>query len=253
MAPGTPFKILNNGSSLRGRQLPDGVPTRAPIHVPLAESGVVVMAIDFRMPPAAQYPAALADINLAVRWLNPQAARLGTRANLVGLLGTSSGGHQAMLSALRPDDARYGAHLLEGTSQTANVAFIAMYWSVLDPSARYRMVQEKGVQRLVDAHHAYWPTVDAMDEGNPQLIVEAGEADDLPPALLLQGTADDNLTPNMADNFAAAYTKAGGPITLHKFEGQPHAFVGRDPSAPAAQHAIQLIVYFVHTKAGMIP
>ena len=119
--------------------------TNAPIHVPLAESGVVVMAIDFRMPPAAQYPAALADINLAVRWLNSQAARLGTRANLVGLLGTSSGGHQAMLSALRPDDARYGARLLEGTSQTANVAFIAMCWSVLDPSARYRMVQEKGV------------------------------------------------------------------------------------------------------------
>src|SRR6202022_1080004 len=35
----------------------------------LAESGIIVASIDFRMPPEAGYPASLADINLATRWL----------------------------------------------------------------------------------------------------------------------------------------------------------------------------------------
>ena len=35
----------------------------------LAESGILVASIDFRMPPEAPYPASLADINLGSRWL----------------------------------------------------------------------------------------------------------------------------------------------------------------------------------------
>jgi len=223
--------------------------TNTPIHKPLAESGVVVMAIDFRMPPDAGYPAALQDINTAICWLKSNAESLGSHAGLVGLLGTSSGGHQAMLSALRPDDLSFtpeGANL----DVDAKAAFVALCWAVLDPLARYRMVQEKGIQRLIDAHHAYWPSVEAMEQGNPQMILERGEQSERPPVLLLQGTKDDNLTPDMADRFAAAYRAGGGEITLEKFEGEPHAFVGKDPDSPASRRAIEMIIGFVHTKAG---
>lgn len=223
--------------------------TNTPIHQPLAESGVVVMAIDFRMPPDAGYPAALRDINAAIRWLKTNAEAQGTRADLIGLLGTSSGGHQAMLTALRPDAPDF---LPEGAAGDidAKVAFVALCWAVLDPLARYRMVQEKGVQRLIDAHHAYWPSIEAMEQGNPQLILGRDEPSERPPALLLQGTKDDNLTPDMADRFAAAYRAAGGEITLEKFDGEPHAFIAKDPQSPALRRAIEMIIAFVHEKAG---
>ena len=71
-----------------------------------------------------------------------------------------------------------------------------------------------------------------------------------PPALLLQGTKDDNLTPDMADRFAAAYRAAGGEITLEKFDGEPHAFIAKDPQSPASRRAIEMIIAFVHEKAG---
>ena len=77
-----------------------------------------------------------------------------------------------------------------------------------------------------------------MAEGNPQLILERGETIERPPALIMQGTADDNLTPDMAANFAAAYTRTGGSISFHRFEGQPHAFIARDPAAPDAVRAL---------------
>ena len=45
----------------------------APLDEALAKSGIVVLAIDFRMPPAHRYPASIADINFAIRWLKAHA------------------------------------------------------------------------------------------------------------------------------------------------------------------------------------
>lgn len=223
--------------------------TNHDIHVPLAESGVVVMAIDFRMPPAAQYPASIADINLAVRWLKANAARLGVDPAKIGLLGTSSGGHQAMLAAMRPHDPRYTAHALQGDAGVdASVGYVAMCWPVADPLARYQMVVENGNERLRDAHHAYWPDEAAMDEGSPQRILERSEDVQKPPALLIVGTADDNLGPTMAGRFAETYRKAGGTLRYEEFPGAPHAFIAKDPGAEIARRAIRLIVDFVQAQ-----
>jgi acetyl esterase/lipase len=223
--------------------------TNEPIDRPLAASGAVVMAIDFRMPPAAPYPASIEDINLATRWLKAHAEELGV--SRVGGLGTSSGGHQLMLSALRPEDRRYATLPLPGVGkEDASLAFVVLCWPVVDPLARYRMVRRNGNQRLVDAHHAYWPGEADMADANPQLILERGEAGALPPTLILQGTADDNLTPDMADRFAAAYEKAGGRVRLEKFAGEPHTFIVKDPTSAASRRGVELIKNFVRIQAG---
>lgn len=88
-----------------------------------------------------------------------------------------------------------------------------------------------------------------MAEGSPQAIVERGSGV-LPPALLLQGTGDDNVTPDMADRFAAAWRARGGVLELHKFAGQPHTFVVRDPTSEASRHACELARDFILARAG---
>jgi acetyl esterase/lipase len=123
-------------------------------------------------------------------------------------------------------------------------------WPISDPLARYRMVREKGNTRLVEAHDAWWPSEADMGEGNPQLILERGEAGALPPAILVQGLADDNVTPDMADRFTAAYGARGGRIELHKFEGQPHTFIVRDPASDSSRRATELLRDFVLVQAG---
>jgi acetyl esterase/lipase len=213
----------------------------------LAAHGIAVLSIDFRMPSAARYPDIVADVNYGIRFLKANAARFATRTELVGGLGTSSGGHLVLLNMLRPQDSRYTLHPLPGTD--ASLAFAVACWPVADPLARYRAVQERGNDRLVEAHRQFWPSEEAMAEGSPQLILDRGEPVHKPPALIMQGTADDNLTPDMAANFAAAYMKAGGSIAYHEFEGQPHAFIPRDPAAPDAQRALGLITDFIHHQA----
>src|SRR5262245_38530077 len=100
----------------------------------LASSGIAVAALDFRMPPVAGYPASLADINFATRWLKARADQLKVRAERVGIIGISSGGHQAMLAAMRPRDPRYSAiPLTSEPAGGASVAAVVLVWPVIDP------------------------------------------------------------------------------------------------------------------------
>jgi acetyl esterase len=218
----------------------------APLDEALAKSGIVVLAIDFRMPPKHRYPDSIADIHYATRWLKAHAGEFGSHGDLVGGLATSSGAQQLLLSALKPNDPRYAALPLgEATGEDASLPYLVLCWPISDPLARYRMVKEKGRTPLIQSHDAYWASEAEMAEGSPQRIVESGEAANLPPAILLQGTGDDNVTPDMADRFVAAWRAKGGSIELHKFAGQPHTFVMRDPTSADSLRATELARDFV--------
>src|SRR5260221_6721507 len=146
-----------------------------------AESGILVASIDFRMPPEAPYPASLADINLAVRWLKARARLYGSRPDWVGSMGTSSGGHQVLLAAMRPDDPRYSALALgEAPQVDARVAFVISGWGVLDPLLRYHLAKKAGNQELVENHHAFLGSEAAISPGSSPAILDRGEKAHLP-------------------------------------------------------------------------
>jgi acetyl esterase/lipase len=206
----------------------------------LAAHGVVVMAIEFATAPAARYPEPIADIAAALVWLRDNAGRFDVDPGRIGGFGLSSGAHQLLLAALRPGDPRWSA------GGACPCAFVVIAFGVTDPLARYEMVRASSREDLLSAHHAYWPDREAMAEGNPQLILERGEAECLPPLLLLQGTADENLTDDMAQRFVGAYRSAGGDAALELYAGERHAFIDRSPESAAAQSALAAAVAFIH-------
>jgi acetyl esterase/lipase len=219
------------------------------IHQAVAAAGTAVLALEFRLAPAAPYPGPVADVNLGIRWLKANIARWGGDPNRVGGLGTSSGGHLLLLNVLRPQDPRYtGLTLPNSADVDASLAYVVVCWPISDPVARYGMAKATGNERLVKNHHAFFGDETTMAAANPQRILEDGVALQLPPALLLQGTADANVTPDMADKFAAAYATAGGAITLKKFEGEPHTFISANPTSPASIEALRLITDFIRKQ-----
>src|SRR5919197_4421105 len=110
----------------------------------LAGQGILTVAIDFRQPPEAGYPASVCDMNLAIRWLKAHAAELGGTPR-VGALGVSSGGHLVLLGGLRPRDPRYAAlPLPEHPEIDASLAYVVACWPVSDPLYRYQVHKRAG-------------------------------------------------------------------------------------------------------------
>jgi len=212
----------------------------------LAEAGYAVAAIDFRHA-ADGYPTSLVDINYAVRWVRTRAAELKLHADRVGLCGQSSGGHLAMLSAMRPDDSRYAALKLEGDEDAyASVRCVGMLWPVINPLSRYRNALKQRasddppgwVGDIPEKHDIYWGDETAMEEGNPLLALVRGENVQLPPAIWIQGRPDpvhDYRDPlydgyeTEPDRFVSLYRQAGGDIDLTVIDNEGR---GRGALAP---------------------
>jgi acetyl esterase len=217
----------------------------------LAESGILVASLDFRMPPQAPYPASLADINLGIRWLKARARTYGSRPDWVGLFGTSSGGHQVLLAAMRPDDPRYTALALPDAPQTdARVAFVISGWGVIDPLLRYHLAKKAGNAELVESHHAFWGTEAAMSEGSPPAILDRGEKVAVPPALVFGGDADEWVPVETMHRLVNGWKKAGGAVELELYAGANHGFMTGKPDAPYARPAIERIKAFIRKQTG---
>ena len=215
----------------------------------LAASGLLVAAANFRHA-AEGYPTSLADINFAVRWMKANARKLNGRAEAVGLSGTSSGGHLAMLAAMRPNDARYQAIASPAGSAgvDATVRAIVMQWPVINPISRYlhaRRLRDGAnppawVGNIPERHELYWKTEAAMMEGNPIGILERGEKVLTPPTLWIQGQPDpthdyrDPDSPvelNEPLRFSLNYRKAGGYIETLYLDNEKKAALSPEPTA----------------------
>ena len=143
-----PFPImveLHGGAWVRGDRLNGNAANEA-----LAKHGVIVAALDFRVPPVAPYPASLADIHYGIRWCKTQAAAWNGRPDWIGAMGTSSGAHQAMLLGMRPHDPRYAALALPAGAAGVDgtLGCVIMVSPVIDPLGRY--LYAKGLRQ--DCH-----------------------------------------------------------------------------------------------------
>jgi acetyl esterase/lipase len=222
-------------------------------HQHMASHGIVSVALDFRSGNEAPYPASVQDINYAVRWTKLHARELKTRPDLVGLSGQSSGGHLAMLVAMRPHDPRYAAIALPAGSPAhdASVRCVIMSWPVINPLSRYRHAKRtlaganppEWPKSIIARHDSYWVNEANMAEGNPVLALERGEAVQMPPAVWFQGRGDtvhdykdveSDFDGNEPQRFCADYRKAGGSIALEYIEMERHAGHSPDLSKSGA-------------------
>jgi acetyl esterase/lipase len=215
----------------------------------LAARGILTVALDFRQPPQAGYPASVQDMNLGIRWLKVHAAEYGG-VDKVGALGVSSGGHLVLLGGIRPRDARYSALPLAGHPEVdASLAYVVACWPVSDPLYRYKKAQAAGNQNVVGAHDRYWGTEAAMEEGNPPLALARGEPVELPPTLVIQRKVDTAHPLEMQQRLVEWYRKRGGHIEMPLFDTIPTPFKISD-EFPETATVVETIADFILKNAG---
>jgi acetyl esterase/lipase len=216
----------------------------APMDEKLAASGILVAAIDLRLAKEAPYPASVADANYGVRWLKAKAREWQGDPETVGALGSSSGGHVIQLCGLRPKEPRYNAHPLpEAPRVDATLAYVATRSPISDPFARYQQAKKMARENLIQNSEIYFNPWESIFEGNPQQILERGEAVSLPPMIILQGELDDNVLPAVQERFVATYRRAGGEVEYELFLGCEHRWVAQP--GPQTDRAAEVIKAFI--------
>jgi len=215
-----------------------------PMDRAVAASGVLVVAIDLTLAPEAPYPASVEDANYGVRWLKFRAAAWNGDASMIGVLGSSSGGHVAELIGMRPRDPRYNAIPLSSAPNVdATVAYVATRAPISDPYARYQQAERMQRETMIKNNKVYFNPWETIFEANPQLILERRESVTLPPLLIMQGALDDNVLPAVQEKFAATYKAAGGDCRLHVFEGCEHEWVAKP--GPQTERAHEIVKSFI--------
>lgn len=231
----------------------------------LAASGRVVVAIDFRQAPDHRFPAASADVAAGVRYARAHSGRLGVDPTRIGLLGSSSGGHLALLHAVRP-----GAPEAVGTPIVtpdgapdpgrgdAGVAFVVALYPVADPLARYRYALSReheppppsgfDAKRLIASHRAFFADEAAMAAASVTGIVAEGRATALPPVWVAQPDLDDNVPAAITLAFVDAYRGAGGSVEHVHFPESRHSFAQQE--SPATDKCVAHVLDFVGRRTA---
>ena len=211
----------------------------------IAASGTPVVAIDFRQGPDFQHPAAVEDIQLAVSHLR---AEPPTPFSILGLSGSSSGGHLALSAAINP------------TSPEQTIDFVIALWPVSNPLARYQYLVSRlnedpstfkrfTPDRLKAGHEGYFGEPAQMAAAAIQNQLTAGHYRHLPPLLLVQPELDQNVPIMMSQTLQGAWEIAGGDVDYRLYPDVGHGFAQAD--GPQTQICIADMISFIqrHTAS----
>ncbi len=181
----------------------------------LAAAGCVAVLPDYRLYPAARFPAFIEDGALASAWAIRHAREHGADPARVILAGHSAGAHLAAMLAVQPrwleragaDPAAIrgliglsGPYALQPNTSTLNAIFAAPFSS------------------------ADWRPAEQVTPRAPR-------------TLLLHGADDGVVWPRHAETFATALRAAGVPVELEIYPGRGHADTVAALSAPARSRA----------------
>lgn len=215
----------------------------------LAARGMVVVSLDFRQAPDHPYPTAVADVVAGLRWVRDNAAEIGAGPEPAGLMGGSSGGHLALLAALRPNAPEYGTTPslgMAGKGPPLRVPYVLALWPVADPLARYVYLRERMLdpvpprdrffrpEHLKAAHDAFFGDVATMERASVPRLVAAGEHEALPPLWIAHPERDENVTLAMSEALRDAWHAAGGVAELEVFPDVGHSFANFPGDAATA-------------------
>jgi acetyl esterase len=215
-----------------------------PMDRALAASGLLVVAVDLTVAPEAPYPACVRDANYAVRWLKTKAQTWNGDTAKIGVYGSSSGGHVAELLAMRPRDRRYNAIALAGAPNIdATVAYIATRSPISNTFARYENAERRSNASMVKNNKTFFVPWETIHEANPQEILEREEKVAVVPFLIMQGALDDNVLPEVQEEFVKTYRAAGGECEYHLFENSVHEWVAEP--GPQTDKAREVVKQFI--------
>ncbi|MCC6292100.1 MAG: alpha/beta hydrolase [Bryobacterales bacterium] len=185
----------------------------------LTDAGFTWFTINYRLAPQHPYPAAVEDVEAAVRWVKAHAKEFKVDKRRIALMGESAGGHLVAFVGVRPTPA-------------TRVAAVVDFYGPHDLARRETGREEvsKSLRLFLGVDKPDAAGLAKLKEASPTTYVKRG----LPPFLFIHGTNDVTVpfeqSPVLCDKLKAA----GNRCEVFAVEGAPHG-VGRWESRPEWQ------------------
>jgi len=181
-------------------------------------AGALVVSVEYRLAPEHPYPVPLDDAYAAVAWVAEHAAGLGGDPDRVAVMGDSAGGNLAAAVALRARESG-------GPALRAQV----LVYPALDPSCASASHRENGEGYVLDEPSLrwFWAQYLGRDGNEKDALAAPACADDLhglPPATIV--TAEFDPLRDEGEEYGARLRDAGVPVTVRRFDGMIHGFLG---------------------------
>jgi pectinesterase len=210
-----PAVILVHGGGWSSGDKTSGVD---PLFAPFSRNGVAWFSINYRLAPQHRYPAAVEDIETAIRWVKSHAVEFKVDPARLGLLGESAGGHLVTMVVVRAKD------------DTRVAAAIPFYAPVdLESDTERRGGLSLSLRALFGrSYEVDDAAAQLLREASPLNYVGAG----LPPFLLVHGTADMSVPYSQSVRLQAKLRAAGVSCDLITIDDGVHGMARWEATDP---------------------
>ncbi|MGQ0622497.1 MAG: alpha/beta hydrolase [Panacagrimonas sp.] len=170
----------------------------------LASRGFVAVLPNFRDYPEVRFPVFVDDAATSVAWVHANIGTYGGSVDKIFVMGHSSGAHIASMLAVKKEFMDRAGGSREWLRGMIGLAGPYDFLPITDPELR----------------DVFGPP-ENFELSQPVLYAEG----DNPPILLLHGEDDETVWVKNTRNFAAAVTKAGGPVETVIYPKMSHRYI----------------------------
>ena len=228
--------IVHGGSFSRGNKRT----YVTPLFELLSSAGFAWFTINYRLAPDHQFPAAVEDVESAVRWVRTNAAKYHVDARRIALAGESAGGYLvAYAGASSKGDARvaavvdfYGPNdlVLQTEARRAEPPDPAKSGPGLLEFMGFKTWRDEGV-------------VEKLRAVSPTTLVSKN----MPPFLFIHGNADEQVPFGQSPKMCELMRKAGAKCELVTVEGGRHGMLSWEKNPAMAGWKSEMVAWLKQT------
>lgn len=199
----------------------------------MTSEGYLVVSVNYRLYPPANFPAMIQDVKCAVRSLRANAGRYNLDPNRVGAMGVSAGGH--LVALLGTTDPGAGWDVGEYLEQSSRVQAVIPMAGVMDLSRDFPNADIEAMKRVGFGEYN-------VAEASPITHVTPDD----PPFLLIHGDRDELVPAEQSQLMYDRLAQANVPAELIIVQNAGHSMVASsDSSTPTLGEINQIILNFL--------
>ncbi len=188
-----------------------------PLFEPLSKAGFTWFTINYRLSPEYKFPAAVDDVETAIKWVKAHAKEYKVDVNRIALIGESAGGHLV-------------SYVGTANHPEARVAAVVPFYAPHDLESRIRESGKvsKSMTAFLGVTEVNDESLRRLHEASPFFQVKKG----LPPFLLIHGTKDEQVPYEQSVRMQEKMKAAGNVCDFFTIEGGIHGMGGWEKIHP---------------------